>query len=374
MNSSKWNLLDIPTSIIPNDPRFGSGPSVIQQKYITKMAHAVPHLIGTSHRKKPILNLVKEVQEGMRTYFKVPADYEVILGNGGATFLWDMMGLGLVQEASLHYTCGEFSQKWYLAHKKIPWIKTQEINVPYGQGIDPIHLEGFDVLCTTLNETSTGVQNTAIPPQSPSALMLVDATSGAGQIMCELDHTDLYYFSPQKVLGGDGGLFFGFISPRAKERALKLAKDQKRYIPEIMNWNLCVENSEKNQSYNTPSIMNLFVINEQLKEMNLLGQSEIVAQAKKKAELIYNWAESKEYLSPFVQHKKYRSQAVATIDVKDQFPVEPIINFLREKQWVYDIDPYRKLGKNQFRISLFHNITLENLEKLTQLLSFLIEA
>lgn len=368
-----WQELNIPQELIPSDPRFGSGPSVIPTQNIQKLAEYSPHLIGTSHRKNQVLDLVKELQNNLIRYFNVPKDYTVVLGNGGATFLWDMIGLGLCDKSSIHYTCGEFSQKWYSAHKKIPWIQAKNMAVEFGHGIKPEYVEGFDLLCTTLNETSTGVQNTYLPTVPDSTLVLVDATSGAGQIKCDLSKSDFYYFSPQKVLGGDGGLFIGFMSPKAKARAEKIQKDSNRYIPVIMDWSLCLENSIKYQTYNTPSLINLILINEQLKLMNQMGAQQVEELAQKKAKLIYGWAESKAYLNPYVKDKEHRSNAVATIDLDDKIDVNLLLKFLRDKKWVYDIDGYRKLERNQVRISLFHNITYENLEKLTKLISYMVE-
>lgn len=371
--STKWQNLNIPKEFIPSDPRFGSGPSVIPNEHLKMLTECSPHLIGTSHRKGQVLDLVKEVQLNLSTYFNLPTDYSIILGNGGATFLWDMIGLGLCEKSSIHYTCGEFSQKWYAAHKKIPWIQAKNVQAEYGHGLKAEFVEGYDLVCTTLNETSTGVQNTYLPKVPDSTLVLVDATSGAGQISCDLKKADLYYFSPQKVLGGDGGLFIAFMSPKARSRAEKIQKDSSRYIPVIMDWNLCMDNSSKFQTYNTPSIVNLILINQQLKAMNQLGATKVEALAKKKSELLYGWAESKPYLTPYVQNKEYRSQAVATIDCDNNIDLNSILKFLRDKKWVYDIDGYRKLERNQVRISMFHNISYENLEKLTKLISYLIE-
>lgn len=368
------NTLNIPKELIPSDARFGCGPSLLPVESMQKLAETAGQLLGTSHRKNKVKNLVKEVQDNFRTYFKLPADYQVLLGNGGATFLWDMMALGMVEEKSLHFVCGEFSEKWYKAHKKVPWIKAEAKQVDFGQGINPSYQDGFDFIACTLNETSTGVQLSSIPAKKDKVIMAVDATSGAGQIYADMKNIDLYYFSPQKVFAGEGGLFIAFASPRAVERMQKIADNKSRYIPVIMDWKLCLENSIANQTYNTPAVSNFFFINEQLKKMIAFGGEEKVClEAKRKADFIYNWAESKDYLSPFIAQKEFRSQAVATIDVKDSIPVDPIIKFLADKKFVYDIDGYRKLGRNQFRVSLFHNVTFENVEKLTKLLSYIIE-
>ncbi|WPU66402.1 aminotransferase class V-fold PLP-dependent enzyme [Peredibacter starrii] len=365
----------VPSDLIPSDPRFGVGPSLIPIEAVENLAKSGSKLLGTSHRKDPIKNLVKEVQDGLRTYFKLPADYEIVLGNGGATFLWDMMGLGLVEKSSLHYICGEFSDKWYRSHKQIPWIKAKEVKVEFGEGINPKEEPGYDFICCTLNETSTGVQLSNIPKlKDPNTLMAVDATSGAGQIPADFTNIDIYYFSPQKVFASDGGFYVAIMSPKAIARAKKIQEDKTRYIPEVMKWSNAIENSRGHQTYNTPAIATIFLLNEQIKLMNKLGEAKVTELAKKKAELMYGWAEKKPYLSPFVKNPEFRSQAVVCIDVDEKYKVDDLIKVLRAQGVAVDIDGYRKLGRNQFRIALFHNVSYENLEKLTKIISLAIES
>lgn len=367
-----------PQELIPSDPRFGVGPSLVPVEYLQRLAETGTSLLGTSHRQSAVKNLVKEVQDGFRKYFNIPADYHVVLGNGGATLLWDMIGTGLVKNSSLHFTCGEFSQKWYKAHKNIPWIKAEEVAVDFGKGIEiseeKINSTDHDVICYTLNETSTGVQVANFPKvKDPNKLVCVDATSGAGQIYAPLEDIDMFYFSPQKVFAGEGGLFIAIMSPKAIKRALEIADDKSRYKPVIMDWKQAIENSEKNQTYNTPAVSNFFFINEQLKVMNAIGYQACVEEAKKKANLLYGWAQEKSYLSAYIEEEKYRSTAVACIDIDDKINAEDLTKSLKKQGVVFDIDAYRKLGRNQLRISMFHNVTYANLEKLTKLISHAIE-
>lgn len=365
--------IEIPSELRPSDPRFGVGPSLVPIEFIKKLADTGVELLGTSHRKRAVKNLVAELQNGLREYFKLPKGYEIILGNGGATFLFDMIGLGLVTKKSAHFTCGEFSQKWFKAHNKIPWIEAEEFAVDYGKGIYPLNVDDADMICCTLNETSTGVMLREIPDLRDSdKLLAVDATSGAGQIKIDFNKVDLYFLSPQKILAGEGGFYIAIMSPKAIARYENL-KDRESYIPEIMSWEHAIENSRKHQTYNTPSISNIFFINEQIKLMNTLGEDKVVIQAKEKAKLIYDWAQSKDYLSCFVENEDFRSISVATIDVDKQYPVADLCKSLREKGIIYDIEGYRKLGRNQLRISLFHNITLDNLDKLSKIISYCIE-
>ena len=362
----------IPSELKPSDARFGVGPSLILQDHVQKLADMSPNILGVSHRSEPVINLCAEMQAGIKKYFNLPAGYEVIMGNGGATFLFDMIGLGLVKKSSLHYVCGEFSNKWFLAHENIPSITAKKIEVKYGTGINPEFDANYDMICATLNETSTGVIFDELPTCDENTLMAVDATSGAGQVELDFNKVDLYFFSPQKVFSAEGGFYIAIMSPKALRRAEEL-EDSGTYRPIVMSWKNAIENSLKHQTYNTPCVSNIFLLNEQVKLMNTLGEKKVIELARKKAELMYSWAESKEYLTCFVEEKKFRSHCVATINVDDKYPVGELAKFLRENHLAYDIEAYRKLGLNQLRISMFHNVSYENLEKLTKIITLAIE-
>ncbi|MEE3079679.1 MAG: aminotransferase class V-fold PLP-dependent enzyme [Bdellovibrionota bacterium] len=357
----------VPDDLRPSDPRFGSGPSLVPVEFLQRLAETKTELIGTSHRKPAVKNLFKEMQEGLRKYFNVPSDYEIVVGNGGATFLFDMIGLGLVRKKSVHYTCGEFSSKWYKSHDAIPWVSAENIASEYGQGVNPKNHDDADMICVTLNETSTGVHVTEMPEVDEDTLLAVDATSGGGQCPCDVSKVDVYFFSPQKVFASEGGFFVAIMSPKALKRAEEI-NNTDRYIPPIMNWKTAIDNSVKNQTYNTPSISTVFFLNEQVKLMNTFGYKKVQELAKEKADHVYSWAQSKDYLSPYVEEEKFRSWAVATINVDDKYPAGDLIKVLEEQKAVYGIDAYRKLGKNQFRIALFHNVKLDDLKKLTSLI------
>ncbi len=363
----------VPKHLIPSDPRFGVGPSLIPIEAVEKLAKTGHELLGTSHRREAVRKVVQEMQEGLKAYFKLPADYEVVIGNGGATLLWDMIGLGLVEKNPHHFVCGEFSDKWYRANKNIPWINPEITKVEFGKGINPVYKTGADFIACTLNETSTGVMLTELPEVPQDCLLAIDATSGAGQIKIDFKKSDLYYFSPQKVFASEGGFYVAIMSPKAIERAQKIAKEANRFIPESFKWSHAIENSRQNQTYNTPAISTIFFLNEQVKLMNKLGEDAVVKEAQRKANLMYGWAQSKSYLSPFIAEEKFRSLAVATIDLDEKYKADDLALALRAQGVVYDIDAYRKLGRNQFRIGLFHNVSYENLEKLTQLISLAIE-
>lgn len=367
-----FEQLTIPVELLPNDPRFGVGPSLIPNQHLQNLARDGDHLLGTSHRKPAIKNLCKEMQDGLKKLYDLPAGYEVIMGNGGATFAFDMIGLGLVKKHSHHYVCGEFSSKWYKSHHQIPWIEATQTEVAYGQGVNPEAHTGADMVCCTQSETSTGVVFTELPTVGEDTLLAVDATSSAGQMKIDFSKVDLYFFSPQKVLAGEGGFYIAIMSPKALKRAKELY-DRDTYRPQVMSWKYAIENSLKNQTYNTPSISGIYLINEQLKEMNKLGLNKIEEMAEAKFQLLTSWVNEKVYLEFFVTDEKYRSRTVATINVDEKYSVEELGAKLRADKIAYDIEGYRKLGKNQLRISLFHNVKIEDLEKLTKIISLAIE-
>lgn len=364
----------IDANLIPSDPRFGVGPSLIPTRFVSDLLATGSDYLGTSHRKPAVVEKIKEVQDNFKKYFELPDDYLVVIGNGGASFLFDMIALGLVRKKSAHFCCGEFSQKWWRSHDNVPWIETYKEEVAFGEGINPRDVEDCDMICATLNETSTGVIISEIPDlTNTDKLFALDATSGGAQVLVDMKKVDVFFLSPQKVLGSEGGTYVAILSPKAQERAKEIAKDKSRYIPHIMNWVSSMEYAKKSQTLNTPSLTSIFYLNEQLKLMNELGALKVEELALKKAELIYDWGREKKYLNIFVEEDQFRSHAVAVINVDEGVKLDEILEELRVEKLAYDIGGYRKIGKNQFRIGLFHNISFQDLEKLIQILSLKIE-
>ncbi len=363
--------LTIPADIKPRDGRFGCGPSKVRPEQLAALA-AAGDLFGTSHRQAPVKNLVGRVRDGLRQLFSLPDGYEVILGNGGSTAFWDAAAFGLVDKKSLHLTYGEFSSKFASCVAKNPFVGDPIIvKADAGSAPEPVSDPSVDVVAWAHNETSTGV---AVPVQRPAgdALVLIDATSAAGGLPVDIRDTDAYYFAPQKNFASDGGLWFAALSPAALARVDAIASSD-RWVPDFLSLPIAVENSLKNQTYNTPAIGTLILMAEQVDW--LLGNGGLDWAVKRTADSssrLYSWAEKSEFATPFVTDPKLRSQVVGTIDFADSVDAAAVAKALRANG-IVDTEPYRKLGRNQLRVAMFPAIDPEDVSALTACVDWVVE-
>ncbi len=359
--------IQIPADIKPADGRFGAGPSKVRTEALDALAATGSSLLGTSHRQAPVKNLVGRVRDGVRDLFQLPEGYEVVLGNGGSTAFWDIATHGLIENKSQHLTFGEFSSKFAKAAKLAPWLAgPTTISADPGSHPEPEAEQGVDVYAFTHNETSTGV---AAPVQrvagaDDGSLVLVDATSGAGGLPVDIAQTDVYYFAPQKSFASDGGLWIGVFSPAALERARSVHASG-RHIPEFFSLPTAIDNSLKNQTYNTPSLATLFLLNEQLEWINGQGGLDwAVRRTAASSRTLYGWAEDSKYATPFVTDPAKRSQVIGTIDFDDEIDAAAVAKALRANG-IVDTEPYRKLGRNQLRVAMFPAVDPADVEALT---------
>jgi phosphoserine aminotransferase len=367
--------IQIPADIKPADGRFGSGPSKVRTEALSALAATGSSLLGTSHRQAPVKNLVGRVRAGVSDLFSLPEGYEVVLGNGGSTAFWDIATHGLIEAKSQHLSFGEFSSKFAKAASKAPWLDEPTI-VTADPGSHPLPRaeRGVDSYALTHNETSTGV---AMPLQrvagaDAGSLVLVDATSGAGGLPVDITETDVYYFAPQKSFASDGGLWLGAFSPAALDRAARIHASG-RHVPEFFSLPTAIDNSRKNQTYNTPSLSTLFLLAEQLDWINGNGGLDwATRRTADSAARLYGWAEKHERATPFVTDPEQRSQVVGTIDFDDATDAAAIAAALRANG-IVDTEPYRKLGRNQLRVAMYPAIDPSDVEALTICIDYVIE-
>ncbi|MEY9847507.1 phosphoserine transaminase [Streptacidiphilus sp. MAP5-3] len=367
--------IQIPADIRPADGRFGAGPSKVRPEALRALAETGTSLLGTSHRQAPVKNQVKRVREGISSLFSLPDGYQVVLGNGGSTAFWDIAAFGLVENKSQHLNFGEFSSKFAASVKAAPWLAEPTV-IKSEPGTHPLPQAeaGVDVYALTHNETSTGV---AMPIRrvagaDEGALVLVDATSGAGGLPVDVSETDVYYFAPQKCFASDGGLWVGVFSPAALERAARIAASD-RYVPPFFDLPTAIDNSSKNQTYNTPSVSTLFLFAEQLEWMNGNGGLDwTTARTADSSSRLYTWAEKSSVATPFVANPAERSQVIGTIDFDDSVDAAAIAKVLRANG-IVDTEPYRKLGRNQLRVAMFPAIDPADVEALTACIDYVIE-
>ncbi|MCG7582876.1 MULTISPECIES: phosphoserine transaminase [Mycolicibacterium] len=365
--------LTIPTELKPSDGRFGCGPSKVRPAQLQALA-AAGDLFGTSHRQAPVKNLVGRVRDGLRQLFSLPDGYEVILGNGGSTAFWDAAAFGLIDTRSLHLTYGEFSAKFASAVAKNPFVGDPiVVKADPGGAPDPVSDPSVDLIAWAHNETSTGV---AVPVHRPAgagdALIAIDATSAAGGLPVDITEADAYYFAPQKNFAGDGGLWIALMSPAALARVEKVAAAG-RWVPDFLSLPIAIENSVKNQTYNTPAIATLILLAEQIDW--LLGNGGLEWATKRTADSsarLYAWAEATEYTTPFVADPALRSQVVGTVDFADDVDASAVAKILRTNG-IVDTEPYRKLGRNQLRVGMFPAVEPDDVSALTQCIDWVVQ-
>ncbi|HLR99128.1 phosphoserine transaminase [Mycolicibacillus parakoreensis] len=366
--------LTIPDSIKPRDGRFGSGPSKVRPEQLQAISGSAAALFGTSHRQAPVKNLVGRVRSGLRDFFSVPEGYEVILGNGGATAFWDAAAFGLIDQRSLHLTYGEFSAKFAAAVKKNPFVGDPVIiDADPGDAPAPRSDPSVDVLAWAHNETSTGV---AVPVQRPAgsgeALVVIDATSGAGGLPVDLRDTDAYYFAPQKNFAADGGLWLAIVSPAALARIEAIAASG-RWVPDFLSLPIAVDNSRKDQTYNTPAIATLVMLADQLDWLNGHGGLDwAVRRTADSSSRLYGWAQQRPFTTPFVADPALRSAVVGTIDFTDEVDAAAVAAVLRANG-IVDTEPYRKLGRNQLRVAMFPAVDPDDVSALTACVDWVVE-
>ncbi|MGB9378356.1 MAG: phosphoserine transaminase [Mycobacteriales bacterium] len=365
----------IPDSLKPSDGRFGSGPSKVPVDAMQALAATGTTLMGTSHRQAPVRSLVARVRSGLATLFDLPDGYEVVLGNGGATAFWDIAAFGLIKEKSQHLVFGEFSSKFATAVEEAPFLATPtRVTREPGNGPEAVAEPGVDAYCWPHNETSTGVMLPVhrVRGADEGALVLIDATSGAGGIPVNVSDVDAYYFAPQKCFASDGGLWIALLSPQAIARNAEIAADG-RWVPASLDLAIAVENSRLEQTYNTPALATLFLLAEQVDWINAQGG---LAWASRRtadsAARLYTWADKAPYAMPFVTDPSLRSPVVGTVDFIDEVDASVVAKTLRSNG-IVDTEPYRKLGRNQLRIAMYPAIPPADIDALIASIDYVVD-
>ena len=362
----------IPADLLPADGRFGCGPSKVRPEAVDALASVSTTLLGTSHRQAPVKDLVGRVRHGLRDLFGLPEGWEVVLGNGGSTVFWDVATFGLIERRSQHLSFGEFSSKFAAAAKAAPHLDDPVVvtSAP-GTHPDAVADSSIDAYALTHNETSTGV---AMPLRrvADDGLVLVDATSAAGGIDWDPGEVDVYYFAPQKCFASDGGLWIACCSPAAVERIERVSASG-RWIPASLDLKTALDNSRANQTYNTPALATLFLLEQQVRWMNDQGGMAFCSKrTAESAAILYGWADASPYAAPFVADPAMRSPVVGTVDL-DGVSADDVNKVLRANG-IVDTDGYRKLGRNQLRVGMFPAVEPADVEALTRCIDHAVTA
>ncbi len=315
------------------------------------------------------------MREGLSALFALPDGYEVVLGNGGSTAFWDAAAFGLVRERCEHLVFGEFSSKFADVTAGAPFLADPVVVRAEPGSAPAVRPEpGLDAYAWPHNETSTGVMAPVTRPAGTDegALVLVDATSGAGGLPVDVAQADVYYFAPQKSFGSDGGLWIGLFSPAALERVRSLAASG-RWIPPFLDLATAVDNSAKDQTYNTPAVATLWLLADQVEWILRNGGLDwAVSRTADSSTRLYTWAEKSPYATPFVTDPALRSLVVGTVDFTDSVDAATVARVLRANG-IVDTEPYRKLGRNQLRIGMFPAVEPDDVEALTACVDYVID-
>ena len=369
--------LHIPDSLKPADGRFGSGPSRVRPEQLGRLAEEGAAIMGTSHRQAPVRGVVAQIRAGLRELFSLPDGYEVVLGNGGTTAFWDAAAACLVRERALNLVYGEFSSKFATCTRRAPFLADPiVVEAEPGDAPEPRGDPAADVIAWAHNETSTGVMvPVARPSDSDASLVLIDATSGAGGLPVDVSEADVYYFAPQKGFASDGGLWLALMSPAALARVATIDGDPGpgRWIPEFLSLSIALENSVKDQTYNTPALATLLLLADQLEWMlGHGGLDGMVARTTESSGHLYAWAEQHEHAEPFVSDPANRSLVVGTIDFSADVDAADLAATLRVNG-IVDVEPYRKLGRNQLRVAMFPATNPSDVRALTACIDWVLE-
>ncbi len=367
MTPSPTPEIKIPSDLLPVDGRFGCGPSKVRPEAVEALAGAGRDYLGTSHRQARVQFEVGALRNGLAELLALPDGYEVLLGNGGTTSFWDAATFGLIDHRSQHLRFGEFSSKFADAVAAAPFL-AEPANLFADPGTHPLPVADADVdtYCLTHNETSTGVAMPLERPQGADGLVIVDATSAAGGLRFDPNEVDAYYFAPQKCLASDGGLWLAAMSPAAIERIQRIAASD-RWVPASLDLGIALDNSRKDQTYNTPALATIFLANHQVEWINQNGGlGWAAARCDRSAATIYGWAEASTYATPFVADAEQRSHVVATIDLDAAVVDANVVSQVLRANGVIDTESYRKLGRNQLRVALFPSIEPDDVAALTR--------
>jgi phosphoserine aminotransferase len=367
--------LVIPAELRPRDGRFGSGPSKVRPEQLAALAATGSSYLGTSHRQPGVKSVVRRVRDGLSSLFGLPDGYEVVLGNGGATTFWDIATFGLIERKSQHLSFGEFSAKFAQAAAEAPHLDAPTVIKADPGTVTTARTEaGVDAYCWPHNETSTGAMARVQRPEGASgdALVLIDATSGAGGLPVDISQADAYYFAPQKAFASDGGLWLAVLSPAAVERVGRI-KASGRWMPAVLDLSIALEQSRLDQTYNTPALATLFMLADQVDWMNAQGGLDwAVGRTADSSGRLYTWAEKSSYAQPFVTDPDARSLVVGTIDFDEGVDAAAIAKVLRANG-IVDTEPYRKLGRNQLRVAMFPAVDPDDVEALTGCIDWIVD-
>jgi len=353
---------------------FNPGPSQLAPETKTDIQIALDkHLLQISHRSPQFSEISEKAIEGLRKYFKIPADYKIFY----TTSATESMTISLencCENKSFHFINGSFSNLYAKISKSLgKEVVTDE--VIWGTQNEFANTEisaDCDFITITHNETSTGVmcQNEdvkIIREKYPEKMLAVDITSSAGGVGIDIENADLWCFSVQKCLGLPAGLGIIFVSPKAYLKSVELL-EKKKNLSGVFNFqNMWSKMETKYQTVCTPNVLNIFLIGQLMERWNTNGGIQTIEQQTLEKEQIFNdFLNTQSIITHFVKDKKHRSKTVFALNAPEDFITK--IHETCQKNGMILGKGYGKLKPSAFRIANFPAVKKEDIEKLTTFL------
>lgn len=347
---------------------FTPGPAELYFTVPEHLKQALKEQIPSiSHRSKQFEGIFEEAVHNLKSLLNIPDHYHVFF-TGSATEIWERIIENCVQKNCFHYVNGAFSERFYqtaleLGKSAVTAISEEGTCVAVEETQIPNEVE---LIAFTQNETSTGAAQPlediySIRRAHPDKLIAVDAVSSLPHPNFDYSLVDTVFFSVQKGFGLPAGLGIWIVNERCIEKAFQL-QEQKMAIGSYHSLPSLLSKAKKNQTPETPNVLNLYLLAKVSKDMLQKGIEQIRRETEYKAALLYHSLDQHPLLSPFVKEKPYQSKTV--IVAETQVDSSMIINQLKKDNLIVG-SGYGSFKSKHIRIANFPTHSKEQIEMLT---------
>ncbi|MBQ4494093.1 MAG: aminotransferase class V-fold PLP-dependent enzyme [Elusimicrobiaceae bacterium] len=373
--------MKIPQNILPNST-FACGPS--QALKSVENTPLVKTLFEKSHRSPDLAQkgLYRETTLNIKKLFNLSDDYTILFFPGGATAAMDAVVWTLTNKSISGLVFGSFSKRWIKDSNFLDGIKKTFVNFDYKkENYRELDFKASLILLT-LNETSHGIRlpekilKDIYTKKSKDTLVAWDATSWAG--MNEVKpYFDIMLFSTQKAFGSGGGTCVLIMNKKAIKRAQEMQKIKK--IPFFLNLNNALHFAPLYQTLNTPSTINIWMLNEGVKYMlKHGGLKKMEALTKAHAKVLLDYAKKSNWLTPMTEKTEFCSKETLTLKITDDKIKDTLVNKAlkqtKKRNLADGIKKFSSISENSLRIACFPFIDpkgTSQFKKLTKTLDYI---